>query len=90
MPNITSGAGSKTPFYKLFNVKELCRAKATREYDFTPCSEINENKSKYVQCIPRADTSTALAVQSSSPRDKAYHWFRDRARLKEFAAIHIV
>ena len=69
MPNITSGAGSKTPFYKLFNVKELCRAKATRQYDYTPCSEINEKKSKYVQWVPRTATPTALAVQSTSPRD---------------------
>jgi hypothetical protein len=69
MPNMSSGACSKTPFYKIFNVKELCWAKATREFEYTPCAEINENNSKYVRRAPRPATPIAMAVQSLSLRD---------------------
>jgi hypothetical protein len=64
--NITSGPGSKTFYYKMYNVTDLLRPTVARDYMYTPCSELNT--SKYVSWLPGKRNVPALSVISSTPR----------------------
>ena len=67
MKNISSGKFSKTLFYRYYLVSELLRPTASREYEYTPCSEIRRDKT--LTWIQRGSSSLALSIRSSTPKD---------------------
>jgi hypothetical protein len=69
MPITSSGPGSRTPFYKMFSTAQYAVPTLAREFEYTPCSEINS--AQYVEWLPREPEPTAAAILSSVPRDPA-------------------
>ena len=67
LPTKTSGPGSKTFFYKMFDSKQYNNPTRSREFEYTPCSEILS--AKWVNWIPRGKSPIAAAILSSAPRD---------------------
>ena len=67
MKDISSGKLSKTLFYRYYLVSELLRPTASREYEYTPCSEICRDKT--INWIQRGNSSLALSIRASTPKD---------------------
>jgi len=67
MSTKSSGAGSKTLYYKMFEFSQYNQPTHSRTFEYTPCSEIS--KAKYVEWIPRGNSSIAAAILSATPRD---------------------
>ena len=67
LPTKTSGRGSKTHFYKMFDTNQYNHPTRSRTFEYTPCSEIS--KAKYVQWLPRGTSSIAASILSDTPRD---------------------
>ena len=67
LPTKTSGPGSRTFFYKMFDSNQYNHPTHSRVFEYTPCSEISN--AKWVNWIPRGKSSIAAAILSATPRD---------------------